>query len=224
VRRLRCPVAGLFAPFHRSLPRPGRKPFNPQSLISHLTNSNGCGILYTKVLLTVSPLRPFFLPQPRVYSQPSDFSGLLRAVSHALSYSCGLFFSLGALFRARFVCFQQLADSFCRMPGGVGYLSGTSAPGACPDPVGASLYPEPRRVHPACPELRGESRRARYPLPLFLSPRCATPLRELIYPFSRRSLCALSTFRINTCKSVSKQTTLNPFRINTYEKPGEGVD
>ena len=30
-------------------------------------------------------------------------------------------------------------------------------------------------------------------------------------------------FRINTCKSVSKQTTLTTFRINTYEKPGGGV-
>ncbi len=27
------------------------------------------------------------------------------------------------------------------------------------------------------------------------------------------------SFRINTCKSVSKQTTLTPFRINTCEKP-----
>jgi hypothetical protein len=33
----------------------------------------------------------------------------------------------------------------------------------------------------------------------------------------------VTTFRINTCKSVSKQTTLTTFRINTYEKPGEGV-
>jgi len=30
------------------------------------------------------------------------------------------------------------------------------------------------------------------------------------------------SFRINTCKSVSKQTTLTPFRINTYEKHREG--
>jgi hypothetical protein len=30
------------------------------------------------------------------------------------------------------------------------------------------------------------------------------------------------SFRINTCKSVSKQTTLTPFRMNTYEKQGEG--
>jgi hypothetical protein len=39
-------------------------------------------------------------------------------------------------------------------------------------------------------------------------------------PFSRRSACgAVSTFRINTSKSVSKQTTLTSFRMNTYEKP-----
>src|SRR5713226_1872088 len=37
------------------------------------------------------------------------------------------------------------------------------------------------------------------------------------------SLCALvSTFRINTYKSVSKQTTLTSFRINTCEKHREG--
>src|SRR2546427_848711 len=34
--------------------------------------------------------------------------------------------------------------------------------------------------------------------------------------------CNISSFRINTSKSVSKQTTLTPFRINTYEKQGEG--
>src|SRR5260370_9953303 len=32
--------------------------------------------------------------------------------------------------------------------------------------------------------------------------------------------CNISPFRINTCKSVSKQTTLSTFRINTYEKTG----
>ena len=30
----------------------------------------------------------------------------------------------------------------------------------------------------------------------------------------------LNTFRMNTCKSVSKQGTLTPFRMNTYAKPG----
>src|SRR5258708_1671156 len=40
---------------------------------------------------------------------------------------------------------------------------------------------------------------------------------------SRRPLPrATYSFRINTCKSVSKQMTLTPFRMNTYEKQGEG--
>jgi hypothetical protein len=149
----------------------------------------------------VSPFRPFLFPQPRVFSQlplALQPNSCASGASSFPSISCRLLVSLCSLFRARLVCFQQLAASFCKMPGGVGYLSATSEPSA-------SLYPEPRGV--------------RYPLPQFLSPRCPTLLRELTYPFSRRSLCALSTFRINTCKSVSKQTTLSSFRINTYEKP-----
>src|SRR5260370_17598115 len=39
-----------------------------------------------------------------------------------------------------------------------------------------------------------------------------------------RPLTSSISFRINTCKSVSKQTTLTIFRINTYEKHrGVGV-
>src|SRR5260370_36446290 len=39
-----------------------------------------------------------------------------------------------------------------------------------------------------------------------------------------RPLTSSISFRINTCKSVSKQTTLTPFRMNTYEKHrGVGV-
>ena len=34
--------------------------------------------------------------------------------------------------------------------------------------------------------------------------------------------CHVSPFRMNTCKSVSKQRTLTTFRMNTYEKQGEG--
>jgi hypothetical protein len=50
-----------------------------------------------------------------------------------------------------------------------------------------------------------------------------TPLGEPTHSFSRRlSSASLSTFRINTSKSVSKQMTLSPFRINTCEKAGGG--
>ena len=64
-----------------------RNPLNSQSLISHLTNSNGCGNLFTKVLLTVSPFRPSLLPQPRVSSPIFDFVGPLFSYSYELLFS-----------------------------------------------------------------------------------------------------------------------------------------
>ena len=39
---------------------------------------------------------------------------------------------------------------------------------------------------------------------------------------ARAPASPLSTFRMNTCKSVSKQRTLTPFRMNTYAKTGGG--
>ncbi|SRR6266404_6837149 len=39
---------------------------------------------------------------------------------------------------------------------------------------------------------------------------------------SRAPAAPLSAFRMNTCKSVSKQRTLSPFRMNTYAKTGGG--
>jgi hypothetical protein len=37
-----------------------------------------------------------------------------------------------------------------------------------------------------------------------------------------RNCSSTNSFRINTCKSVSKQMPLTPFRMNTYEKQGGG--
>jgi hypothetical protein len=50
------------------------------------------------------------------------------------------------------------------------------------------------------------------------------PLHKFFSPLATHhsTLLFLNTFRINTCKSVSKQTTSSPFRMNTYEKPGGG--
>ena len=39
---------------------------------------------------------------------------------------------------------------------------------------------------------------------------------------ARAPATSLSTFKINTCKSVSKQRTLSSSRMNTYEKTGRG--
>src|SRR5260370_9259960 len=43
------------------------------------------------------------------------------------------------------------------------------------------------------------------------------------WAYSAQFWCNISPFRMNTCKSVSKQRTSTPFRMNTYEKtPGGG--
>src|SRR5882757_2495573 len=50
--------------------------------------------------------------------------------------------------------------------------------------------------------------------------RFSDPAGRRIGPRPFRFSPSLTTFRMNTCKSVSKQTTLSPFRMNTYEKQG----
>src|SRR5713226_7729193 len=59
------------------------------------------------------------------------------------------------------------------------------------------------------------------PMPGFSSPQPPVVVRPSA-PLSSRPFktATLTTFRINTCKSVSKQRTLTPFRINTYKKTG----
>ena len=43
-----------------------------------------------------------------------------------------------------------------------------------------------------------------------------------LFQSARETSPALTLFRINTCKSISKQTTLTSIRINTCKKPGGG--
>jgi len=81
------------------------------------------------------------------------------------------------------------------------------------------------------------SRRARRPRTQRLTPMptpSPLPQRSRTTPLSRRSSIPnrnspqiahsphplVSPFRMNTCKSVSKQSTLTIFRMNTYAKPG----
>jgi hypothetical protein len=45
-----------------------------------------------------------------------------------------------------------------------------------------------------------------------------TPTVDPRLPRFAQFWCNINPFRINTCKTVSKQTTLSPLRINTYEK------
>jgi hypothetical protein len=133
--------------------------------------------------------------------------------------------------KSQLLCNQANPASFSKMPGvwgrhpesnygtpGVAYPSGTSVlrsqcPLCC---ASSSICPSPI----LCANSALSASR-RYPFARF-SLACGHAAR-----FARHSSLAtrhflLSTFRINTCKSVSKQTTLTSFRINTYEKRGEG--
>jgi hypothetical protein len=55
------------------------------------------------------------------------------------------------------------------------------------------------------------------PLLFFNSPKVSATLRPNLI---RANAFTLSAFRMNTCKTVSKQRTLSPFRMNTCEKTG----
>src|ERR1700730_6294582 len=52
--------------------------------------------------------------------------------------------------------------------------------------------------------------------PLVFSSRCIFLRR------THKTRPCVTTFRMNTCKSVSKQRTLSPSRMNTYVKTGGG--
>ena len=118
---------------------------------------------------------------------------------------------LCALFAAPVLSFQQLAASFCKTPGvGVPLRAGRCTEAQkCPSvsPLPATLTHSVSRKSFPCHSYANTRDRGATPPPKFFSPRA-----------TRHSPLALTPFRINTCKSVSKQTTLSSFRINTYEK------
>jgi hypothetical protein len=199
------------------------QPIQFTAFISHLTNSNGCGNLYPKVLLTVSPFRPSFSPQSKVYPQPFGsctpcapkspfvFNRLRTLYLSCRSFcdSCPLFSITSALFdkntggRVSRSGLRTLGGSRRRLPvpetklrdtrGGIPALPSASTALIIPTSSKGFNGPWVRFPSSPLPHLR----------PLLRSP-----------PF------CVSTFRINTSKSVSKQTTLTSFRMNTYGKTG----
>jgi hypothetical protein len=106
--------------------------------------------------------------------------------------------------KSQLLCNQANPASFSKIPGWGGHperIYGT--PG-----VGYTLASRPRGLSKSCPLLCVGS----------------APSASQRYPGAAHSLMRGATiFRINTCKSVSKQMTLTPFIINTYAKQGEGV-
>ena len=127
--------------------------FNLGSLISHLTNSNGCGNVQPKVPLTVSPFR--FLPHPQL-------------------------------------------DPFSRSPHPLSPLSTAFTPNRPLTPLSTAFT----QIH------RGGA-------PSYsMSSQWLATAGQAVHPK------ALTPFRMNTCKSVSKQKTLSTCTINTYAKTG----
>ena len=130
---------------------------------------------------------------------------------------------LCSLFTAPALSFQQLAASFCKTPGvGVPLRTGrcTEAP-KCPSvsPLPATLTHSVSRKSFPCHSYANTRDRGVTPTKFF------SPLvypERLLRRATRHLPLALTPFRINTCKSVSKQRALTPFRINTYEKHREG--
>jgi hypothetical protein len=113
------------------------------------------------------------------------------------------------------LCFQQLAASFPKSPGvGVPLREGRCTEAQkCPSvsPLPATLTHSVSRKSFACHSYANTRDRGVTPPPKFFSPLA-----------TRHSPLALTPFRMNTCKSVSKQSTLTIFRMNTYKKQGEG--
>src|SRR5713101_5826428 len=81
---------------------------------------------------------------------------------------------------------------------------------------------QPLRSLSAAPVLHFQQLAASFPkTPGWGVPRFSFQLPTAHYPLLTTH-SPLTTFRINTCKSVSKQRTLTIFRMNTYAKQGEG--
>ncbi len=76
-------------------------------------------------------------------------------------------------------------------------------------------YAEFRSFHAVYPALLGEPRPPSFPPAGRVPARSESAARRAHFA---QFQCNISPFRINTCKSVSKQRALSPFRINTYEK------
>jgi hypothetical protein len=118
-------------------------------------------------------------------------------------------------FVAPVLCFQQLAASFPKTPGvGVPLRDGRCTEAQkCPSvsPLSATLTHSLSRKSFPCHSYANTRDRGVTP-----------PLKSFSPLATHNSPLTLTPFRINTCKSVSKQRTLTCFRINTYEKHREG--
>src|SRR6266852_5652343 len=87
-----------------------------------------------------------------------------------------------------------------------------------------ALQPVRRNLHAKPPRLSLSICAQRPPIDSTISAAVSvSPLKFLRHDPAIQSATPVNPFRINTCKSVSKQRTLSSFRINTCEKRGRGL-
>ena len=149
-----------------------------------------------KVLLTVSPFRPSFSPQLNPYPRAPR---LLSPLSTAFTPNRTL---------------TPLSTAFTQTHRGVGVLCPCSPLLATRhSPLATFIRPLFSQPYESLfSQLFCFHNHLR--CPLVFSPRRISPR------FTHKTRPRLTIFRMNTCKSVSKQTTLTTFRMNTYAKAG----
>ena len=125
--------------FIRLLPlTPPATPQNPQStaFISHLTNSNPCGNIYTKVRLTVSPFHPPFPPQSDVYPKVQYCLPSKPTTHYPLFFTTPVFSStcrlLGVSKKVNSFAIKQIQTLFRKHPGWGVSLWGAMLRSQCP--------------------------------------------------------------------------------------------
>jgi hypothetical protein len=185
------------------------------SVCSHIVNTNSqSGTVQDSYPALSCPVKSYLTALPAPATPPncflfctrtpstshSDFRFSLRVSLFAHRFSC----SVPNSFIYRFYA-ESLSKSFI-------YRFYENHPGCTPSKERknerqAIQYHHPTRNHGISPLATSHPKRP--------FPACRQASSE-----NSANPATLSTFKMNTCKSVSKQRTLSPFRMNTYAKTG----
>ena len=172
----------------------------------------------------MSPSRPSFSPQLHVYPKAPVSSSPATHYSLPTNHfsSPFVFITLRIAFPAT-PLFSQPSE----LPGGVG-ISAVHLATRLPRALSAKGHFPLRSISPfVYHDPRGVTRHSITQSVVCEGPLPPRPISPLVTRHSPLPLdCEpqlLTTFKINTCKCVTKQMTLSVFRINTYAKSGEGV-
>jgi hypothetical protein len=190
------------------LKSPARNPFNPQPLISHLTNSNGCGNPVPGSA-DVSTLGTLLFPEPTPYPKFSHFgTPFVFNALRALFLSCASFSRSYRLFSIACALFDKNTRGWGCLTYNSVYRSGSV-------PLCRRL-PRPGRGGKASPSLCLGSASSDLHRPLLTRKPGNRP------PDLHNFGAPITTFRINTCISVASKRLYPPLESTLTKKGGEG--